>query len=113
MTSLVGCSGEGFASILRSLGYASEQRKGFAITLPVLPLAATAPAAGAAAEPDAVAASSDNPDTDAGEPTDAEEANSDTAAPQLAEIASERPGVVSEIVMDAASEGEASEAAEG
>ncbi len=43
MTSLVGCSGEGFASILRSLGYVSEQRKGPAITLPLVPLAGTAP----------------------------------------------------------------------
>ena len=28
MTSLTGCSGEAFASILKSLGYASETRKG-------------------------------------------------------------------------------------
>ena len=59
MTSLAGCSGESFASILRALGYTSEQRKGPAITLP-LPVApealpetpleaglALAPAAGA------------------------------------------------------------------
>ncbi len=36
MTSLAGCSGEDFASILRSLGYASETRKGPAITVPLL-----------------------------------------------------------------------------
>ena len=34
MTSLVGCSGEDFASILRGLGYRSDKRKGPAITQP-------------------------------------------------------------------------------
>ena len=33
MTSLAGCAGESFASILRALGYVSDQRKGPAITL--------------------------------------------------------------------------------
>ncbi|MBL8590110.1 MAG: helicase [Methylobacteriaceae bacterium] len=36
MTSLAGCSGEDFANILRSLGYAVEKRKGPAITVPLL-----------------------------------------------------------------------------
>ena len=36
MTSLAGCSGESFASILRALGYVSEQRKGPSITVPLL-----------------------------------------------------------------------------
>ena len=35
MTSLVGCSGEDFASILRGLGYRSDKRKGPAITQPI------------------------------------------------------------------------------
>ncbi len=43
MTSLAGCSGESFASILRSLGYASELRKGPAITVPLLTAAETVP----------------------------------------------------------------------
>jgi ATP-dependent RNA helicase SUPV3L1/SUV3 len=43
MTSLAGCSGESFATILRSLGYASVSRKGPAITVPLLPAAATSP----------------------------------------------------------------------
>ncbi|MCJ2116403.1 helicase [Methylobacterium sp. J-001] len=43
MTSLVGCSGEDFASILKSLGYSLEARPGPAITVPLLPAAATAP----------------------------------------------------------------------
>jgi ATP-dependent RNA helicase SUPV3L1/SUV3 len=36
MTSLAGCSGDAFASILRSLGYVAESRKGPAITVPLL-----------------------------------------------------------------------------
>ncbi|MBV1701750.1 MAG: helicase [Hyphomicrobiales bacterium] len=43
MTSLVGCSGEAFASILRSLGYTSQSRTGPAITVPLVPEAARAP----------------------------------------------------------------------
>jgi ATP-dependent RNA helicase SUPV3L1/SUV3 len=43
MTSLAGCSGEAFASILRSLGYVSESRSGPAITVPLLPAASRAP----------------------------------------------------------------------
>jgi ATP-dependent RNA helicase SUPV3L1/SUV3 len=50
MTSLAGCSGEAFASILKSLGYAVESRKGPAITAQILkpapmqPIVASAPA---------------------------------------------------------------------
>ncbi|QGM47686.1 helicase-related protein [Methylocystis heyeri] len=43
MTSLTGCAGEAFASILRSLGYVSTQRPGPAITVPIIPAAATEP----------------------------------------------------------------------
>ncbi|KQP54968.1 helicase-related protein [Methylobacterium sp. Leaf108] len=49
MTSLVGCSGEDFASILKSLGYAPETRPGTAITVPLIPAAATKPISPAAA----------------------------------------------------------------
>ena len=45
MTSLVGCSGEAFASILKSLGYAPEKRKGPAITVPLVPAASMTPIA--------------------------------------------------------------------
>jgi len=51
MTSLVGCAGEDFASILRSLGYNSVKRPGPAITVPL----AVAPAPVAAVEPTAEA----------------------------------------------------------
>lgn len=50
MTSLAGCSGESFASILRSLGYMAEHRKGPAITVPLLAAAAVAPLAPCSAE---------------------------------------------------------------
>jgi ATP-dependent RNA helicase SUPV3L1/SUV3 len=49
MTSLTGCAGEAFASILRSLGYQSTQRPGPAITVPLLPAASTEPLSRAAA----------------------------------------------------------------
>ncbi len=39
MTSLVGCAGEEFASILKSLGYTSESRQGPAITVALIPAA--------------------------------------------------------------------------
>ncbi|WP_375456406.1 helicase-related protein [uncultured Methylobacterium sp.] len=78
MTSLVGCSGEDFASILTSLGYAVETRPGPAITVPLLPAAATvpvqpvAPATDAATEPaeeasdaEAVPAEEDTPEAGA------------------------------------------------
>ncbi|CAM5772688.1 helicase [Labrys miyagiensis] len=50
MTSLVGCSGEDFASILRGLGYRSEKRKGPAITQAIRLPAPTEPAAPAVSE---------------------------------------------------------------
>jgi ATP-dependent RNA helicase SUPV3L1/SUV3 len=50
MTSLAGCSGEAFASILRSLGYVAETRPGPAITVPLVPAAPTQPVAASASE---------------------------------------------------------------
>ena len=43
MTSLAGCSGEAFASILKSLGFHMETRPGPAITVPLVPKAPTEP----------------------------------------------------------------------
>ncbi|VTZ51818.1 Helicase [Methylocella tundrae] len=45
MTSLAGCSGESFASILRSLGYVLDRRAGPPITASLVPKAATEPLA--------------------------------------------------------------------
>jgi len=55
MTSLCGCAGDDFASILRSLGYVVDRRAGPAITVPLLAAAATAPVAVAVAAVEAVA----------------------------------------------------------
>lgn len=70
MTSLVGCSGESFASILRALGYMSEQRKGPAITVPLVPLAPQEPVQTAAETTEAAAESAEV--TDVAEPSDSE-----------------------------------------
>ena len=56
MTSLVGCSGEDFASILQGLGYRSEKRKGPAITQPIRLPAATRPVTAEAPEAEAPSA---------------------------------------------------------
>ena len=50
MTSLAGCSGDAFGSILKSLGYVVDRRAGPAITVPLIPKAATDPV-NKAAEP--------------------------------------------------------------
>jgi ATP-dependent RNA helicase SUPV3L1/SUV3 len=43
MTSLTGCAGDAFSSILRSLGYANAKRPGPAITVPLISAAPTQP----------------------------------------------------------------------
>ncbi|HEY8383358.1 MAG TPA: helicase-related protein [Microvirga sp.] len=102
MTSLVGCSGEDFASILKSLGYVLDRRPGPAITVALVPAptlvspapaadaapaegahdpsADAAPSSEAAPAPDAVPAEAADPAVDA--PTEAvtEAAAEDTAA---------------------------------
>ena len=89
MTSLVGCSGESFASILRSLGYACERRKGPAITLPLVPKAATEPVqpvVNAETTPETDASAATAPDTTA--QTDASPANAAPLADEAAEAMS-------------------------
>jgi ATP-dependent RNA helicase SUPV3L1/SUV3 len=97
MTSLVGCSGEDFASILKSLGYVLDRRPGPAITVPLVPaptVVTPAPAAEtAAAAPDALTSDVTEPATDAsGEPR-VEEPTADAEAPpavaEAAAVASE------------------------
>jgi ATP-dependent RNA helicase SUPV3L1/SUV3 len=82
MTSLVGCAGEDFASILRSLGYVSVKRVGPAITVPLaaLPVAATEPVQSVAEAP---------PATDTAELPNAEGSETAEAAPPAEEAASE------------------------
>jgi ATP-dependent RNA helicase SUPV3L1/SUV3 len=105
MTSLAGCSGESFASILRSLGYQSESRKGPAITVPLVAKASTEPlrpsteTAGEEtpdhAEPDAaVAEAAEAPAEIAAEPVPAaaeETASADAPEPELAAEAVAEP----------------------
>ncbi|MGI6246467.1 MAG: helicase-related protein [Pseudochelatococcus sp.] len=60
MTSLAGCAGEDFASILKSLGYVAEKRTGPAITAELVPAPRlVSPPAAEEAEPDAPAQAAD------------------------------------------------------
>jgi ATP-dependent RNA helicase SUPV3L1/SUV3 len=82
MTSLVGCSGEDFASILKSLGYVVDRRPGPAITVPLRPAAPTVPAAQAAATPGYGA------DDGSGGESAVEGANGAEAAPETSDAGS-------------------------
>ncbi|MCO5089432.1 helicase-related protein [Bosea sp. (in: a-proteobacteria)] len=83
MTSLVGCAGEDFASILRSLGYVSLKRPGPAITVPLAPSpAATEPAQPVAAAAEADVAAAPEAGTEAAQPeSDALEAAAEAEGP--------------------------------
>ncbi|MDB5571162.1 MAG: Helicase, partial [Hyphomicrobiales bacterium] len=98
MTSLVGCSGEAFASILKSLGYAAEQRKGPAITVPLLAAAPTQAFKASEAQPSGAGeteATAQASDAEAGEPVetsaDSEAAEAPEGAPEAAADAPEAP----------------------
>lgn len=80
MTSLVGCAGDDFASILRSLGYVSVKRPGPAITVPLAPPpAATEPAKPVGTQAEPAAAETAAVET-AGEAVAHEETQADTPA---------------------------------
>jgi ATP-dependent RNA helicase SUPV3L1/SUV3 len=69
MTSLVGCSGEDFGSILKSLGYAADRRAGPAITVPLAqPAAPAAPTGAEPAAADPLAVSETAPEQPPGTP---------------------------------------------
>ncbi|WP_404287976.1 helicase-related protein [Microvirga sp. RSM25] len=61
MTSLVGCAGEDFATILKSLGYVMERRTGPAITVPLVEAPRAIEPQGAAAEGEAPAPAQEVP----------------------------------------------------
>ncbi len=90
MTSLAGCSGEDFASILKALGYVLDRRSGPAITVPLLPVAPVVPLRPAAA-PDAAASEAPVTDeaapvgTPPAEPAEAVAAEDGTAAAEPVE----------------------------
>ena len=111
MTSLVGCSGEDFASILKSLGYVSETRPGPAITVPLLPAASKEPAkpVPAVAEPSSAEAVAQEPEAPAPESTTAEPATvSDAPASEAtAEPAAEQEPAAAEAVAPEAAQPEA------
>ncbi len=117
MTSLVGCSGEDFASILKSLGYANESRPGPAITVPLLAAAPTVPAKPAVAEPTDETAAEAAPEGEAGtaevgtEPVDEPvQAEDDTVAPEAdALVAEAESPVAPETTPEAAAEEPAAE----
>ncbi|MFN3889795.1 MAG: helicase-related protein [Beijerinckiaceae bacterium] len=92
MTSLVGCSGEAFASILKSLGYASEKRKGPAITVPLLAPAPTTPIA-----PPSEGETKSEGEEATGETSEAPEETTEGAAPaEEAAVESSAPEPVAE-----------------
>ena len=108
MTSLAGCSGESFATILKSLGYASEQRPGPAITVPLLPKAAMEPIA----QPVAAEAVEAAPEAAAEGDAVAEapvEAATEAVEAQASEPAVEAEAVEAEAVEVVAAEAEAAE----
>ena len=81
MTSLAGCSGEAFASILRSLGYVAEQRPGPAITVPLVPAAPTQPVAGAVSETEASSGKAEQTTAGPAEPAETLIASDDSFLP--------------------------------
>ena len=91
MTSLAGCSGESFASILRSLGFSMESRKGPPITVALVPKAATVPVVVAEAAPDEAKAEGDVSEDAAVADTahDAESSSAEETAPETAEAIAE------------------------
>jgi ATP-dependent RNA helicase SUPV3L1/SUV3 len=101
MTSLAGCSGEAFASILRSLGYQSDKRAGPAITVPLLTAAPREPIKPAAEKAGAVASEETPVETPAAEEAPAGE---ETPAAEAA-VAEEAPVALAEpLVSEAAAE---------
>ncbi|MFC4170853.1 helicase-related protein [Microvirga sp. GCM10011540] len=107
MTSLVGCAGEDFATILKSLGYVAERRPGPAITTP-LAQAPEAPAAAPEGGPEAPAAEGETAAA-AGETPDEE---GPVLTQEVGAVAAEAPEGATSVneAVEAAQEG-ASEAA--
>ncbi|WP_238310999.1 helicase-related protein [Methylobacterium organophilum] len=104
MTSLVGCSGEDFASILKSLGYVSETRPGPAITVPLVPAAPTVPAtpsAPAEAAPEAAVSSAATPAQDAADAAAPADASAEAGEASAPEASAPEPGSTADAVAPA------------
>ncbi|PPQ39049.1 ATP-dependent RNA helicase SUPV3L1/SUV3 [Rhodoblastus acidophilus] len=108
MTSLAGCSGEAFSGILKSLGYASEQRPGPAITVPLLPKASTEPVKVSAPETETQAVTAEAGATETEATEDAQGAEP-ASAPEVA-AESEIPAETASTETEAAPEAPAPEA---
>ena len=116
MTSLAGCSGEAFASILKSLGYAVESRKGPAITAQILKPAPMQPIAAAPAETaeeagaETEASSEQDEHAPASESEIAEAAQAEPVEAEAAEEAAPEAPVEEPVAQEAVFEEAASEA---
>ena len=108
MTSLCGCAGEDFASILKSLGYVAEKRQGPAITVALIPAAATAPAEATPAEAATEAATPADAPADETASAEAPAAEAAPAEPvaetHIAEAAPEQAEASAEAATDATAE---------
>lgn len=103
MTSLVGCAGEDFASILRSLGYVSVKRPGPAITVPLAPPPArTEPASNETAEPAKAEDAAAEDKTDAASQVAGAETTAEAAAPGEAEPAPDTAAQLNETAEETA-----------
>jgi len=111
MTSLAGCSGEAFASILKSLGYTVESRKGPAITAQILKPAPMQPIVAAAAEEAEAQAEQDEAaaESEATEAVEAEAVEAEAEAEAVVEATPEAPAE-EPVAQDAVSEELVSEA---
>lgn len=87
MTSLCGCAGEDFASILKSLGYVVEKRQGPAISVPLVPAASTAPAE----TPSSADAPAVEQTSEVAETSPAEQATEVTSEVTAEEVSAEAP----------------------
>ena len=97
MTSLAGCSGEAFASILKSLGYVLDRRPGPAITVPLVPKASTEPVQATPAAEQASTAEAGPSDA----VPEAHEAGSGDAVPETAPVLEAESAPAAEPVADA------------
>ena len=106
MTSLAGCSGEAFASILKSLGFHMETRPGPAITVPLVPKAATEPvqakADGDAETADVLAEASGDAASEAAEAMQAEGQASEEAVLIAEQTGADAPAEPSQVEIEAA-----------
>ncbi len=106
MTSLAGCSGEAFASILKSLGFHMETRPGPAITVPLVPKAATEPvqakADGDAETADVLAEAPGDAASEAAEAMQAEGQTSEEAVLIAEQAGADAPAEPSQVEIEAA-----------